>query len=105
MRDGEGRRPLRYRPRIGLPMAKTKHRGSNAKRRARDGLVPRRTVIIAGHPTSVTLEDAFWDGVKEIAAAKGISASKLVTTINRKRRTYLSSAIRLFVLDHYRCRR
>src|SRR5262249_30248561 len=89
-------------------MAKSKHQGTKAKRRderAPERLVPKRNVVIAGHPTSVTLEDAFWDGVKEIAAAKGVSATKLVAMINRKRRTYLSSAIRLYVLDYYRRRR
>ena len=58
-------------------MAKAKHRGTKAKHRdgrAPERLVPKRNVVTAGHPTSVSLEDAFWDGVKEIAAAKGVSA-------------------------------
>src|SRR5262245_26384619 len=103
----ERRRRRQTGPRIGLPMAKSKHPGTKAERRdgrARERSVPRRTVVIARRPTSVSLEDAFWDGVKEIAAAKGVPATKFVAMINRRHQAAnLSSAIRLFVLNH--CRR
>jgi predicted DNA-binding ribbon-helix-helix protein len=65
--------------------------------------VVKRSIVIAGHKTSVSLEDAFWKCLKEIAAAREITLSDLVASIDTDRRHgNLSSAIRLFVLDHYR---
>lgn len=65
--------------------------------------VVKRSIVIAGHKTSVSLEDAFWDALKEIAAARRLTLSDLVATIDSSRtQGNLSSAIRLFVLDHYR---
>jgi predicted DNA-binding ribbon-helix-helix protein len=58
---------------------------------------------IAGHKTSVSLEDAFWRGLKEIAIGRDKTLSDLVAEIDTGRpHNNLSSAIRLFVLDHYR---
>lgn len=65
--------------------------------------VIKRSIVIAGHKTSVSLEDAFWRGLKDIARERGITLSELVGTIDSDRQHgNLSSAIRLFVLDHYR---
>ncbi|HET9715403.1 MAG TPA: ribbon-helix-helix domain-containing protein [Pseudolabrys sp.] len=65
--------------------------------------VVKRSIVIAGHKTSVSLEDAFWKGLKEIASGRDITLSDLVASIDTDRRHgNLSSAIRLFVLDHYR---
>jgi predicted DNA-binding ribbon-helix-helix protein len=65
--------------------------------------VVKRSIVIAGHKTSVSLEDAFWKGLKDIAIARNINLSDLVASIDSERRQgNLSSAIRLFVLDHYR---
>jgi predicted DNA-binding ribbon-helix-helix protein len=65
--------------------------------------VVKRSIVIAGHKTSVSLEDAFWSGLKDIASARDLTLSELVATIDTDRRQgNLSSAIRLFVLDHYR---
>jgi predicted DNA-binding ribbon-helix-helix protein len=65
--------------------------------------VVKRSIVIAGHKTSVSLEDAFWEGLKEIADAKELTLSDMVAEIDTDRRHgNLSSAIRLFVLDHYR---
>jgi predicted DNA-binding ribbon-helix-helix protein len=65
--------------------------------------VVKRSIVIAGHKTSVSLEDAFWRGLKEIAGNKDLTLSDLVASIDTDRRHgNLSSAIRLFVLDHYR---
>src|ERR1700756_1191116 len=65
--------------------------------------VVKRSIVIAGHKTSVSLEDAFWRGLKEIAGGRDMTLSDLVSTIDSDRRHgNLSSAIRLFVLDHYR---
>ena len=65
--------------------------------------VVKRSIVIAGHKTSVSLEDAFWAGLKEIATSRDMTLSDLVATIDTDRRHgNLSSAIRLFVLDYYR---
>jgi predicted DNA-binding ribbon-helix-helix protein len=65
--------------------------------------VVKRSIVIAGHKTSVSLEDAFWTGMKEIAAKRDLTLSDMVAAIDQDRQHgNLSSAIRLFVLDHYR---
>ena len=65
--------------------------------------VIKRSIVIAGHKTSVSLEDAFWQGLKEVAAAQQVSLTELIATIDGGRHDgNLSSAIRLFVLDYYR---
>jgi predicted DNA-binding ribbon-helix-helix protein len=65
--------------------------------------VVKRSIVIAGHKTSVSLEDAFWRGLKEIAGGRNMTLSCLAAAIEGERRYgNLSSAIRLFVLDHYR---
>jgi predicted DNA-binding ribbon-helix-helix protein len=65
--------------------------------------VVKRSIVIAGHKTSVSLEDAFWRGLKEIASGRDITLSDLVAAIDAERQHgNLSSAIRLYVLDFYR---
>jgi len=67
--------------------------------------VIKRSIVIAGHKTSVSLEDAFWKGLKDIAVGRHTTLSDLVASIDTDRRHgNLSSAIRLFVLDHYRAK-
>src|SRR5579871_5215122 len=64
--------------------------------------VVKRSIVIAGHKTSISLEDAFWKALKEIAIARRATLSDLVASIDSERQHgNLSSAIRLFVLDHY----
>jgi predicted DNA-binding ribbon-helix-helix protein len=66
-------------------------------------LVVKRSIVVAGHKTSVSLEDAFWNGMKEIASGRNITLSDLITAVDSERQQgNLSSAIRLFVLDFYR---
>ncbi|MBX6427208.1 MAG: ribbon-helix-helix domain-containing protein [Variibacter sp.] len=65
--------------------------------------VVKRSIVIAGHKTSVSLEDAFWTGLKDIANSRGVTLSELVASIdNARQHGNLSSAIRLFVLNYYR---
>jgi predicted DNA-binding ribbon-helix-helix protein len=65
--------------------------------------VVKRSIVIAGHKTSVSLEDEFWQGLKEIAGGRNMALSDLVAAIDHKRQHgNLSSAIRLFVLSTYR---
>ena len=65
--------------------------------------VIKRSIVIAGHKTSVSLEDAFWSGLKDIACERIATLSDVVGEIDSARQHgNLSSAIRLFVLDHYR---
>ncbi len=64
--------------------------------------VVKRSIVIAGHKTSVSLEDAFWKGLKEIARARNRAISDLIALIDAQRKhANLSSAIRLFVLEFY----
>jgi predicted DNA-binding ribbon-helix-helix protein len=66
-------------------------------------LVVKRSVIINGHKTSISLEDAFWRGLKKIAHNRSQTLSEIVSTIDDDRRHgNLSSAIRVFVLQHFR---
>ena len=64
----------------------------------------KRSITIAGHRTSISLEEAFWQALGEIAALKSTSLAGLVVEIDRTRPSdvNLSSAIRLFVLDWFR---
>ena len=65
--------------------------------------VVKRSVVVAGHKTSVSLEDEFWKGLHEIADGRDTALSNLVATIDTDRQHgNLSSAIRLFVLGFYR---
>ncbi len=65
--------------------------------------VVKRSIVVAGHKTSVSLEDDFWKGLKEIAIGREMTLSDLVASIDTGRKHgNLSSAIRLFVLDYYR---
>ena len=65
--------------------------------------VVKRSIILAGHKTSVSLEDEFWRGMKEIAGKRLMTLSTLVDAIDSQRQQgNLSSALRLFVLDYYR---
>lgn len=72
-------------------------------RRAANSPVIKRSIIRNGHKSSVSLEDQFWDGLREIADLKHMTVSALVATIDHgPNRRNLSSAIRVFVLDHFR---
>jgi len=62
----------------------------------------KRSVRIAGHPTSVSLEPEFWDALREIAAARALSVNNLVAEIDAGRSTNLSSALRVYVLKALR---
>lgn len=66
---------------------------------ASDPAAPRkRSVMIAGHATSVSMEQAFWDLLTAFADGRGVSLNALVTEIDRTRTANLSSAIRVWVL-------
>jgi predicted DNA-binding ribbon-helix-helix protein len=65
--------------------------------------VVKRSIVVAGHKTSVSLEAAFWNGIKEISGLRNMTLSELVGEIDSKRpHGNLSSAIRLFVLDYFK---
>ncbi|MGY8680638.1 ribbon-helix-helix domain-containing protein [Bradyrhizobium sp. UFLA05-153] len=67
--------------------------------------VAKRSIVVASHKTSVSLELAFWTGMKEISSLRNITLSELVGEIDRNRQHgNLSSATRLFVLDYFKDR-
>jgi predicted DNA-binding ribbon-helix-helix protein len=66
-------------------------------------LIVKRTIIVKKRKTSITLEDDFWQALREIARLRGVSLSRLISSIDADRQfTNLSSAIRLFVLRFFR---
>jgi predicted DNA-binding ribbon-helix-helix protein len=72
----------------------------------RSSPISKRSIVIAGHKTSVSLEDEFWNSLKEIARERNMTLQELVAAIDGDRqRANLSSAIRLFVLGVYRDQR
>jgi predicted DNA-binding ribbon-helix-helix protein len=72
----------------------------------------KRSLVIAGHATSLSLEDAFWDALRDMAAARGCSIADIVTEVDAARTrdasgtrpASLSGALRTHVLAHYRAR-
>lgn len=65
--------------------------------------IMKRSIVISGHKTSISLEDPFWSGLKEIAKSNKATLSSVVAQIESNRRYgNLSSAIRLYVLEHTR---
>ncbi len=75
---------------------------SSSEQDARRGRIVKRSVAIAGHRTSVSLEAAFWDALKRIAAADGCSLAALVARVDAARSgSNLSSALRVFALARY----
>ena len=66
-------------------------------------LVVKRSIVIDGHKTSVTVEEAFWKALHEIAHERDMGLNRLIASIDRNRQfANLSSTIRLFVLEYYR---
>ena len=67
--------------------------------------VLKRSVVVVGRKMSVSLEDAFWQGLKDIATSRGMTFSDLIASVDLDRQHgNLSSALRLFVLSHYKAR-
>jgi predicted DNA-binding ribbon-helix-helix protein len=65
--------------------------------------VAKRSIVLAGHKTSISLEDAFWRALKDIASSRRTTLRDLINSIDTDREQgNLSSAIRLFVLNHYK---
>lgn len=65
--------------------------------------VVKRSIVIGGHKTSISLEEEFWLSLKDIAHGRGQTIGQLVSGIDAERSSgNLSSALRLFVLQHFR---
>ena len=67
-------------------------------------MVIKRSVKIAGHPTSISIEDIFWNELKAIAKRQNTSLQKLITAIDKKRQGNLSSALRIYVVKDLQSR-
>ena len=64
--------------------------------------VVKRSIVLAGHKTSVSLEEPFWKGLKDIALERRQTLSELIGALDTQRKfSNLSSTVRLFVLNHY----
>lgn len=65
----------------------------------------KRSFTVAGHSTSISLEEPFWHGLKEAARCQGLAVAALVEAIDQQRGTAgLSSAVRVWLLEYYRSR-
>lgn len=66
--------------------------------------VIKRSIVVSKHKTSISLEEPFWQALKEMTAAQGNTLSEVIASIDRQRGdgSNLSSAIRTHVLAHYR---
>ena len=63
--------------------------------------IVKRSILVAGHKTNISLEEEFWLGLREIAKNRAMTVSAIVSDIDlRRRHANLSSAVRLFVLEH-----
>ena len=62
----------------------------------------KRSITVTGHRTSITLEGAFWTSLREIADRQEKSVNTLIAEIDRQQPENLSSAIRVFILNHYK---
>jgi predicted DNA-binding ribbon-helix-helix protein len=93
-------------PPQGLKSARAEKAKTNRKpviRTQAASRIRKRSVRVGSYFTSLTMEDAFWEGLKEIAQERNLPLNTLVTDIHKLRQhANLSSVIRLFVLDHYR---
>ena len=79
--------------------SKPKQRGGPPQKPSR---VVQRSLRVDGHKTSVSLEDSFWNALKEIASTQEMALQELILKIDQERKhANLSSAIRLYVLSHY----
>jgi predicted DNA-binding ribbon-helix-helix protein len=67
---------------------------------SRDTGLKKRSVRIAGHETSVTMEDAFWNVLRDIAQERDVSLNTLITEIDEQNEGNLSSCIRVYILHH-----
>lgn len=65
-------------------------------------MITKHSVKIAGHATSVSLEEEFWAALRQIAAQRGTSLASLIATVDERRAGNLSSGLRLLVLEAYR---
>jgi predicted DNA-binding ribbon-helix-helix protein len=67
-------------------------------------MIKKRSVDIAGHRTSVSIEEPFWDALRDIATRGNVSVNQLIATIDSAREGNLSSAIRVYVLKALQAR-
>jgi predicted DNA-binding ribbon-helix-helix protein len=68
--------------------------------------ITKRSIVVKGHKTSVTLEDPFWSGLREIATERSCTLGGLVAQIDSERQnSNLSSALRIYILNYYLSRR
>ncbi len=81
---------------------KTKMKTEVIRELSTQAVSKKRSVVVAGHRTSVSLEPIFWEQLRALAAQRRISVNELVTEIDQQRAGSLSSAIRVFVLENVR---
>jgi predicted DNA-binding ribbon-helix-helix protein len=101
---GNAAQPARFdlHPETSVDASDKKHACEPLDHHTEGSTIVGRGVKIKGRQTNVSLEDAFWNGLREISTNRGVEVGELVATIDAERRfNNLSSAIRVFVLEYY----
>ena len=87
-----------------MPRARELANGHDAGSTEPAAGIRKHSVKLSGHSTSLSLEGVYWNALREVAAELGLSMNRLIERIDRERSGNLSSAVRVFLLDHYRAR-
>ncbi len=87
-----------------MPKARELANGHDAGRTEPTARIRKHSVKLSGHSTSLSLEGVYWNALREVATELGLSMNRLIERIDRERSGNLSSAVRVFLLDHYRAR-
>jgi len=94
--------PLDHPTPMALPLSPVRDRPNRATIPAMPRSMARHTIKVDGRKACISLEPAFWGGLREIAEGRGMSVSEVVSSINSERQyANLSSAVRVFVVRHY----
>ena len=84
-----------------MPVRRRKRAGRKRHRRMRSAIL-KRGIYISGLRTTVSLEEAFWDALQNIAVARGTTRVSLIAQVRKRKHANFSSALRLFVIGYYR---
>ena len=80
------------------------HSGNSRAMSDHPAAIRKHSVKLSGHSTSLSLEGVYWDALREVATEMGLSMNRLIEKIDRERSGNLSSAVRVFLFQHYRTR-
>lgn len=85
-----------------MPKTRAPEGGSDQAEDLPAARIRKHSVKLSGHSTSLSLEGVYWDALRELAEEMGLSINRLIERIDHERSGNLSSAVRVFLLLHYR---